>query len=113
MKKLLLIVGVLAISLPAFAGIDVHESTSPKYLENYGCSRETVKYVQMNKANVNGEKYVAPARYQTYRKYYTNSEVWNNLVDKTRSFFNYFDPSLDKDKFMHQDIKYYADSQDM
>jgi len=113
MKKLLLTFGILALSLPAFAGIGVHESTSPEYLENYGCSRETVKYVQMNKANVNGMKYVTPAKYQPQRKYYTNSEVWNYLVDKTRSFFNYLDPSLDKDKFMRQDIKYYANTQDM
>ena len=113
MKKILVLVGILAMSAPAFAGIGVHESTSPEYLRNYGCSNETVKYVQLNKAQVNGEKYVTPVSDLTYRKYYRDSEVWNNLVDKTRSFFIYLDPSLDGDKFMRQDTKFYANTQDL
>ena len=113
MKKFLLVFGVLAISLPAFAGLGVEESTSSEYLRNYGCSNEAVKYIQLNKAQVNGEKFVTPLSDLSYRKYYTDSETWNNIVDKTRSFFIYLDPSLDGDKFMRQDIKYYANTQDL
>ncbi len=113
MKKILVLVGILAMSGPAFATLDVHESTSPEYLRNYGCSNEAVKYIQLNKAQVNGEKFVTPLSDLSYRKYYTDSETWNNIVDKTRSFFIYLDPSLDGDKFMRQDIKYYANTQDL
>lgn len=113
MKKFLLVFGILAIASPVFAGLDSKESVSPTFLRNYGLSNETVQYVQMQKAAANGEKYVTPYSEMSYRKYYTNSDVWNNVVDKTRSFFNYLDPSLDKGKFNRQDIKFYADSQDM
>ncbi len=113
MKKFLLTVGVLAISLPAFAGIGVKESTSPEYLRNYGCSSEAVKYVQLNKAQVNGQPFVTPISDRRQSKLYTNSEVWNTIVDKTVDFFNYIDPAQDKDKFMRQDIKYYANTQDL
>jgi len=113
MKKLLLTVGILAISLPAFAGIGVKESTSPEYLKNYGCSDETVNYVQLNKAQVNGHAYVAPVSSNRQSKFYTNSELWNNLVDKTTDFFNYLDPAQDKNEFMRHDIKYYANTKDM
>lgn len=113
MKKFLLTVGVLAISLPAFAGIGVKESTSPEYLRNYGCSNETVKYVQINKAQVNGEQYVTPISDRRQSRLYTNSEVWNNIVDRTVDFFNYIDPAQDKDQFMRHDIKPYANVQDL
>ncbi len=113
MKKFLLVFGVLAISLPAFAGIGVEESTSSEYLRNYGYSTEAVKYINLNKAQVKGEKFVTPISDRRQSNLYTDSAVWNTIVDKTVDFFNYLDPAQDRDKFMRQDIKYYANTQDL
>ncbi len=113
MKKFLLTVGILALSLPAFAGIGVKESTSTEYLKNYGLSSDTVKFVQLNKAQVNGETYVTPISERRQSRLYTNSEIWNNIVDGTVYFFNYLDPAQDRDEFMRHDIRPYVNVHDL
>ncbi len=112
MKKFLLTVGILAIALPAFSSVDVKETTTPEYLDNYGYSDEAVRVIQMQKAMFNGEKYIVPVSSQSHAKYYTNNKVWNSLVDATRSFFTYLDPALDKGQFLRTDIKYYSNTSD-
>lgn len=97
MKKSLLIVGILALTLPAFAGINVEETTSPQYLENYGNSQEAIKLIQMQKAAANGEAYEVP-------------EKKLNFVQR---FWNYVDPARDKGEFWQHDIKYSPSAQDL
>ena len=107
MKKILLVVGILAVAVPAFASIGFNESSSIPYLENYGYSDATNNYVQMHKANKNGKAYYPSNKFRPELKYYTHNKVWNGIVDGTRSFFNYIDPAEDYPYFGQKDIKFY------
>ncbi len=112
MKKFLLTVGILAAALPAFSSVDVNQTTTPEYLNNYGYSEAAINVIQMQKAMFNGEKYIVPVSSQVHAKYYKDNKVWNSLVDATRSFFTYLDPALDKEQFLRTDIKYYSNTGD-
>lgn len=112
MKKILLIVGILALAIPAFASVSQKESMSIQYLRNYGYSESGNRYMQMLKATNNGEKYYNSGEFDECSKYYGRNRVRNAVVGVTRSFFNYIDPSEDACRFWDKDIKYYANTQD-
>ncbi|MBR6099342.1 hypothetical protein IKP85_06315 [bacterium] len=112
MKKMLLIVGILAFALPAIASVGTKESTSIQYLRNYGYSESGNRYVQTLKATNNGEPYYNSYEFNECSKYYGRNKIRNGIVSFTRSFFNYIDPSEDACKFWNKDIKYYANTQD-
>ena len=112
MKKILLIVGILALAVPAFATVTAKDSTSIQYLRNYGYSESGNRYIQMQKAMSNGEKYYNSIEFDECSKYYGRNKVRNSIVSVTRSFFNYIDPSEDACRFWDKDIKYYANTQD-
>lgn len=97
MKKLLLIVGLLALTLPAFAGVDVKETTTPQFLDNYGISDEGIRLIQVQKAAADGRAY----------------EAQEQNVNFVRRFFNYLDPARDKGTFWRHDIKYYPNTKDL
>jgi len=108
MKKFLSIVGILAITLPAVASVGLNESSSIKYLENYGYSDATNNYIQMQRYMMNGKKYYPNKKFRVEDKYYTDSDAWNHVVDGTRAFFNYLDPALDADRYWwRRNIKFY------
>ena len=69
MKKFLLIVGALLITIPAFASVGVRESTSIQYLDNYGYSDAVNNYIQMQKYMQNGKKYYPNRKFRTEEKY--------------------------------------------
>ena len=113
MKKFLVLVGILAFAVPAFASVGLNESTSIKYLDNYGYSDATNNYIQMQKSMMNGRKYYPNKKFRPEEKYYTDSDVWNDIVDGTRAFFEYLDPSLDANRYWwRRDIKFYSNVTD-
>ena len=112
MKKFLLIVGILAVAVPAFAVVTTKDAMSIQYLRNYGYSESGNRYVQMLKATTNGETYYNSHEFDECSKYYSRSKFKNSIISKTRSFFNYLDPAEDACKFWDHDIKFYADTQD-
>lgn len=83
--------------MPVFAGITPEESTSPEYLYSHGHSEAVVDIVQINKAGINGEKYL------------TRNEVKRanepKLVRWVKNFFIYLDPALDDGSFMRHETK--------
>ena len=107
MKKILLVVGILAVAVPAIASVGVNESTSINYLDNYGYSDSTNNYIQMHKANKNGKEYYASNKFRPELKYYNHNKVWNSIVNGTRSFVHYIDPAEDEAIFGQKDIKFY------
>ena len=107
MKKILLVVGILAVAVPAIASVGVNESTSIQYLDNYGYSDATNNLIQMQKANKNGKAYYASNKFRPELKYYNHNKVWNGIVDGTRSFVHYIDPAEDEGIFGQTDIKFY------
>lgn len=113
MKKFLLIVGILAIAVPAFAGVTSKESTSTQYLRNYGYSESANRYIQTLKAMANGQVYYNSPEFNECTKFYGRNKVRNFIVSKTRSFFTYVDPAEDACRFLDHDIKYYVDTQDL
>lgn len=114
MKKILLLVGILALAVPVFAAVSTKDSTTIQYLRNYGYSDSGNRYIQMEKAKLNGEKYYNNNReFDECSKYYQSDNKFRNaIVDKTRSFFTYIDPAEDACRFWEHSIKYYADTQD-
>ena len=113
MKKILLVVGMLALAAPVLASMTVDESTSIKYLDNYGYSDSSNNYIQMAKANKNGKTYYPSNKFRPELKYYNHNRLWDSMVDGTRSFFHYIDPGLDEQIFGQMDIKYYSNAKDV
>ena len=111
MKKFLLVVAVLAMSLPVVA-VEVKESTSIQYLDNYGYSDALNNYIQHHKASANGLAYYPNSKFRPELKYYGHNNVWNHIVTGTRSFFNYIDPAEEGGVFTDKDIKYYTNTKD-
>ncbi len=109
MKKLMLIVGILAMAtVPAIAAVPAKETMSVPYLRNYGYSEATNLYIQKQKAMSNGREYYAnivdPSAH--YRG------KFQTIINGTRSFFDYIDPALDADNFLNKDIKFYSTTND-
>ncbi|MEE3349628.1 MAG: hypothetical protein VZR09_06270 [Candidatus Gastranaerophilaceae bacterium] len=111
MKKILLVVAVLAMSLPVVA-LDVKESTSIQFMDNYGYSDALNNYVQQHKANANGLAYYPNSKFRPELKYYGHNRVWNGIVSGTRSFFDYIDPAEEGGVFNNKDIKFYTNTKD-
>lgn len=113
MKKFLLTVGILAFTAPAFASVGLNESTSIQYLDNYGYSDATNNYIQMQKSMQNGRKYYPNKKFRPEEKYYTENDAWNYIVDGTKNFFEYLDPSLDSARYWWlTDVKFYPNIHD-
>ena len=113
MKKFLLTIGALLLTIPVFASVSVRESTSIQYLDNYGYSDAFNNYIQMQKSMMNGKKYYPNRKFRTEEKYYTNNDTWNHVVDGTRAFFEYLDPAWDANRYWWQrDIKFYPNIND-
>ena len=113
MKKFLVIVGLMLFAIPTYSSVGLNESMSIQYLDNYGYSDSTNNYIQMQRAMMNGRPYYPNKKFRPEAKYHTHSVVWNNLVDGTRSFFQYADPALDADRFWwRRNIKFYPNTAD-
>ena len=112
MKKILLVVGILVLAVPAIASVGVKESTSIPYLDNYGYSDSMNNYVQMHKANKNGQAYYPNSKFRPELKYYGHNNVWNSIVTGTRAVWHYMDPAEDEQIFGQKDIKFYSNSRD-
>ncbi len=112
MKKILLLVGILALAVPAFAGVASKDSTSTRYLRNYGYSESTNRYIQTQKAMSNGQPYYNSQEFNECSKFYGKNKVRNFIVNKTRLFFTYLDPAEDACRYMDHDIRYDGTTQD-
>ena len=113
MKKLLLIVGILALSVPAIASVDSRETVSIPYLQNYGYSDSMNEYIQHTKAMANGRNYYISNQLDHCVRYYKNkNKVVRGVVRGVRNLWAYIDPSEDECRFMDHDIKYYNDALD-
>lgn len=112
MKKILLLVGILAIVTPAFAGVTTKDSTSTQYLRNYGYSESANRYIQTQKAMSNGDVYYNSPEFNECSKFYGKNKFRNFVVGRTRAFFTYLDPSEDACRFMDHDIRYNVDPRD-
>lgn len=86
--KALLTLIATAVTFPAFAILTDAESTSADYLRNHGYSTTTAELVQLQKAQINGTKYVAPEEPEYYNA---------KGVKAVRKFFIYLDPALKND----------------
>ena len=110
MKKVLLIVGMLAIAIPAIASVDSREAMSVKYLQNYGYSDSMNEYIQHSKAMANGRTYYISSELDPCGKYYKHKKFVRGIVTGVRNLWTYFDPAEDACLFMEHDIKYYNDA---
>ncbi len=102
MKRNLLLIGLLAIAaVPAFATMDVRESTTPEVLRNGNYSEECIRIIQLNKAYANAVPYNEPDP--------NHIKIGNKFFDTTsdivRNIFIYLDPSYDDNKFFTRDIR--------
>lgn len=99
MKKILSLFLIYYIAiLPSVAAITPEEATSQGYLENHGHSGEMARLIDLQNAQINGDK---PAYKSTDPDWYSTKSV--NFV---RRVFMYFDCGLDDGKFMQNDIKF-------
>ncbi len=94
MKKSLVLSAIMLMSaVPSFAGVDIHETTSPQYLYNGGYSSEAIKLIQYNKAYSNGENLRA------------EEEAKANSKPFISKFLDYLDPSRDDGRFFTRDLE--------
>ncbi len=101
MKRNLLL-GILALAtLPAFASMDVKESTTPETLRNGNYSEECIRLIQLNKAYANAVPYKEP----DYNRVKIGNKVFDTTSDVVRNIFIYLDPSYDDHKFFTRDIR--------
>lgn len=93
MKKGLILSALLLTGIiPAFASVDIHESTSPQYLYNGGYSDEAIRLIQYNKAYANGADLRAAEEAKARDK---------GFITK---FWEYVDPSRDDGKFFIRNL---------
>ncbi len=94
MKKSLILSTIMLMgAVPALAGVDIHETTSPQYLYNGGYSSEAIKLIQYNKAYANGEDFRAEEAARVNNKPFISK------------FLDYLDPSRDDGKFFLRDLE--------
>lgn len=102
MKQNLLLIGLLAITaVPAFAGMDVHESTTPAVLRNGNYSDEAIRLIQLNKAYANAVPYTEadPNHFKIGNK------VFDTTSDVIRQIFIYADPAYNDHRFFTRDLR--------
>src|SRR5574344_616105 len=104
MKKYLIIFTLILSSLimqsmSALAIITTDEASSNEYLINRGYSQETIRLIQLSKAQVNGKKFVYD---RNEPKYYTD----NDYVRFFRKVYMLADPAVDDQKFGQHNINY-------
>lgn len=92
-KSLILSTIILAAAIPAFASVDVNESTTPQYLYNNGYSSEAIRLIQYNKAYSNAENFRAEEQEKARNRRWITK------------FLDYIDPSRDDGKFFNRDIE--------
>lgn len=102
MKRNLLLIGLLALAaVPAFAGLDVRESTTPAVLRYGNYSEEAIRLIQMNKAYANARPY--------YEEDPNHIKIGNPVFDTTsdviRQIFIYVDPAYDDHRFFTRDLR--------
>lgn len=94
MKKGLILSALLLTGMiPAFASVDIHESTSPQYLYNGGYSDEAIRLIQYNKAYSNGIDFRAEEEAKARDKGFMTK------------FWDYLDPARDDGKFFNRSIQ--------
>lgn len=98
MKKIvLLLTAIFMLNLSASAEITTEEALSPAYLHNHGFSKEAIRLIDLQQAQINGTK---PMYKNLEPDWYTS----NKAVKFVRDAFIYIDPALDNDLFMIEDI---------
>lgn len=109
MKKLLLLGLVAMIAAPAFAGMDVRESTSPETLRNGNYSEEAIRLIQLNKAYANA----VPINLPDPNHYKIGNKFFDTTSDVLREIFIYIDPSYDDNKFFVRDLRFKTGYEDI
>lgn len=94
MKKIFILIALLLTgAIPALAGVDIKESTSPRFLYNSGHSDEAIRLIQYNKAYANGLDFRADEEAKVKNK---------NFITK---FLDYLDPGRDDGKYFNRTIQ--------
>ena len=100
MKKFLSVICLyLVAALPVSAVITPDDATSQGYIENHGHSSEMARLIDLQNAQINGEKSV----------YVSKEPSWhtsNKFFRAVRNVFIYFDPALDDGKFQQHDTRF-------
>lgn len=110
MKQKLVLLGLLAITAaPAFATMDVRESTTPETLRNGNYSEEAIRLIQLNKAYANA----VPANLPDPNHYKIGNKYFDTTSDVIRTIFMYIDPSFDDNKFFVRDLRFKTGYEDL
>jgi hypothetical protein len=99
MKKFLTIFLIYGfIILPSSAIVSDEDIMSEKYIMNHGHSKEMVRLIDLQNAQINGEK----------SRYKSDEPEWykEKKVNFIRQVFIYLDPASDDGKFMQHNIDY-------
>ncbi len=93
-KGLILSTLILTAAIPAIAGVDVNEMTSPKFLYNAGYSDEAIRLIQYDKAYANGMDLRAEEE----------AKVRNR--SRMTKFWDYLDPARDDGKYFNRSLQF-------
>lgn len=99
MKKILFVLlAIVAVNLPSFAVITPEEAASEKYIQGHGHSDEMSRLIDLQNCQISGVK----------SQYKGKDPAWYSFfpVKMVRRAFIYFDPSMDDNKFMQNDIHF-------
>ncbi len=92
-KSFILIALLLTGAIPALAGVDIKESTSPKFLYNSGHSDEAIRLIQYNKAYANGLDFRAEEEAKVENRSFMTK------------FLDYLDPARDDGEFFNRSLQ--------
>ncbi len=101
-KGLILSALLLTGAIPAFAGVDIHETTSPQYLYNGGYSDEAIRLIQYNKAYANGADLRAAEEAKAKDRGFM-TKFWD-YIDPSRDDGRYFNRSLQMSNPSYEDL---------